>query len=98
MIWNTCCAKLGLERPRSGSYHGAAGHPKLHPLARHSGSQTSAIQCYNCGGLGHIAKRCTVAHRTTLKEAEGDTKSSGMAMLTGCHHLPLIKKWPGYMD
>ena len=56
--------------------------PVHQPLARHAGSQTSAIRCYNCGGLGHIAKQCTVAHRTTSKEAEGDTKSSGMATLT----------------
>ena len=87
-IWNTCCAKLDLKRPRSRSYHRSGRPPKTAQNNPFANLWLDVLVPkplpYDVitGGLGHIAKRCTVARRTTSKEAEGDTKSSGMAMLT----------------
>ena len=41
--------------------------------------ENPSIQCHNCGGLGHIARQCTVSRRATTRETQargGQIKSS----------------------
>ena len=76
--WQSEVAKSG--RTQRAPTEPVAGEGKKPPVffgARRR--ENPSIRCHNCGGLGHIARQCTVSRRATTRETQargGQIKSS----------------------
>ena len=92
------------EVPKAGRTQRAPTDPaareekKPPPSSNVRRKESSSIRCHNCGGLGHIARQCTVTRRATPRETQaqgGPARSSHQVNGLDSHRESSLDSYSG---